>query len=1679
MTYIKDIDLRTLLLVMLLFLATSAIPYCLKSQSLVTFGTDASDYPRIKTNLLFISNFESQVINESQLTLSNIGTGFALEHGNTQNQSVLNDYLFCWAMTESMSTKISIINDAIARYFELLNKFTSKSAFIGYSESLLLLSDFTSDSKRILEIFDSLPFSESDDITRLLKSESDNQLVRKLFLNRENASSIILIVDGFQDSPKNIDLSELQNPDAKYYTIVLGDFASEFYKDLSLKSGGTYFEHIENSRQFIDVLNAVMLLSRGIEPNKISFYDNHCSRIANITVTLSNLQTNLRFVTNKSKRGKLEATNGNSRNFGVIQPPSRATAIFDIKAVGADILMDEIKISGPFRIVNPPQTVFILKKDSIWQVEVEYIPVDTTYNYGELKINTDVCEPLILYLAGGTVFAPAFKSTLKLSRPVGGETLFGGSRYQIKWNGVLPGEEVFVEHSTDGGNFWNTIGSSKELGLTWLPVPRVFGNRNLIRIKHTYKDAATRKIISLNGLNNKVVSLKWNLDGTQLFTAGQDGFIRIWDPVKAEPLRTIASGLFTISYMDINHDAHYVAYFSENDSIVTIINLFDEFDLRTLTYNREILTKIHWHPAQNLLAASTRSGKVIIFNTITNDIIDIYSPENSQANDIKWSPNAKLLAVGYVSGNIAIINLDNESVRIFKNSDAPINSIAWNNSGAILAVASELETIRIWDVNTQNDVLNLQNNRKNVKIVSWDPKLRYISTTGIDSTITLWSPSQGVVQHIFPYHNNLVSTFEWSRDGKKIAGGTIQGEVLIWSPDDLPFENQVIQTDISNNPFNIVPPNILHPELDFGKIIYRNRSDSTFVKSKIFLNAFRNNSVIPIYIDSISISHNTLVPLIERANYQMIKPAHELVMPDSSININLKIVLPYNVMGKGVDTLVYYTNAGIYKSVIRFETNYIFPLEHTRIIDFGQVPLGDSSEYILQIANNSNILNYRIADIVSYADETPEFNFNELKNLDLPPNSLTEIRLVFTPSNVQNISRLLNCIIYESDDLTENSPITLSLIGKGIAPTFTSSGLTEKLEALCDDSISTRRITIHNKGTHLLEIKNVTLLDNPRQYFTIDLTNTVTTVLPNDSTSVLLSFQSEDIGFAQATISFTTNTTIDNKTIHHINVLAKRELSDFSPTTSKLRFFVPQTSQTQTKTFKIANNGTIPIMWTLPDANGLFSIESIIPMNTLPGDSSEVTVKFAGSQNFGYYDSYINFRDTCHNVKKINLDAYVGPNSARLQIPEFIILPDLICESESTEYRIELKNTGSTPLFIDNIYFDRHDFADFQITKFPESDRIDADRSDFIHIKFKPVSPGIKKTYLTIQSNAVNSIEGVNNIELNSFAGYIDLAIQPSEIYFESLIQNISYSQKIQLFNLSNIPVTWDIPVETDYFRIDSIIPLITPPNSSAEIYVTFKGGIANNIYTHEFLFKAPCDFDLRVKVFADVQKLAAAGIKAGKISAKPGDTLMLPIYLYSPSNISLPQSGGYVTTLKFKNSLLFPLTNDKGRIDGIYRVLEIQLPENPQFGDIAIYLPLLVTLGDTIETPIYVQNSHAKNNVEISIEEVAGSFTLDSLCIEGGLRLIANTGQFRLFQNYPNPANELTTFRFSVIEKGQHTLALINLLGNQVSIVFDEFLEPGLYEVTYNLTSLPMGNYIYKLSGPNLYLIKKMTILR
>jgi hypothetical protein len=86
---------------------------------------------------------------------------------------------------------------------------------------------------------------------------------------------------------------------------------------------------------------------------------------------------------------------------------------------------------------------------------------------------------------------------------------------------------------------------------------------------------------------------------------------------------------------------------------------------------------------------------------------------------------------------------------------------------------------------------------------------------------------------------------------------------------------------------------------------------------------------------------------------------------------------------------------------------------------------------------------------------------------------------------------------------------------------------------------------------------------------------------------------------------------------------------------------------------------------------------------------------------------------------------------------------------------------------------------------------------------------------------------------------------------------------------------------------------------------------------------------------------------------------------------------------------------------------------------------------------------------------------------------------EFKLEQNYPNPFNPTTTIEFTIPQNGRYNLSVYNILGQLVSILANDEYPPGYYKTTFNASRLASGMYIYKLSGNNVNVSKKMTLMK
>ncbi len=85
----------------------------------------------------------------------------------------------------------------------------------------------------------------------------------------------------------------------------------------------------------------------------------------------------------------------------------------------------------------------------------------------------------------------------------------------------------------------------------------------------------------------------------------------------------------------------------------------------------------------------------------------------------------------------------------------------------------------------------------------------------------------------------------------------------------------------------------------------------------------------------------------------------------------------------------------------------------------------------------------------------------------------------------------------------------------------------------------------------------------------------------------------------------------------------------------------------------------------------------------------------------------------------------------------------------------------------------------------------------------------------------------------------------------------------------------------------------------------------------------------------------------------------------------------------------------------------------------------------------------------------------------------------YYILQNYPNPFNPSTKIRFAVPEKSQVKLYLHDILGNEIGVILDEEVNPGVKEIELNGGNLASGVYFVRMVANNYQQSIKISLLK
>jgi hypothetical protein len=138
----------------------------------------------------------------------------------------------------------------------------------------------------------------------------------------------------------------------------------------------------------------------------------------------------------------------------------------------------------------------------------------------------------------------------------------------------------------------------------------------------------------------------------------------------------------------------------------------------------------------------------------------------------------------------------------------------------------------------------------------------------------------------------------------------------------------------------------------------------------------------------------------------------------------------------------------------------------------------------------------------------------------------------------------------------------------------------------------------------------------------------------------------------------------------------------------------------------------------------------------------------------------------------------------------------------------------------------------------------------------------------------------------------------------------------------------------------------------------------------------------------------------------------------------------------------------------------------------------------NSLNTPVYsvgVENNFTESNAQITVQNIA-------LGVDGKDNSIPN--KYSIDQNFPNPFNPTTGITFSLPKISKVTVAVYNILGQQVATLINSELGVGDHKVVWNGVdasgmSVGSGVYFYKISANSLdntskfSSVKKMLLIK
>ncbi len=461
----------------------------LQSQSFSLFSIDTSNYPTLSAKYLNVSTdgfvvpvpIASLILKENSAPKNILSLSCPLLNQPISLSTVLTvDVSVSMGFSSANATNMVFAKAASNAWINTLSVGNSECAVTSFDQYNYLHQDFTKDKTKLKNAVNLLvPQGQTDFTNAFLSPPSGAISIAK---KGKNKRIILFVTDG--DSPDtdiSTIVSESNSNSISVYCISIGRECPESLKEISVKTGGLWFENIRSINTAEQVFFEIFIRESKVSPCEITWESTNQCKNQTIFVSLENTENMLISESPYSiptrRKGTIQAI-PNSVSFSDLPLFVQKDTIIFLKATGSGTTISSITTSNPsFKVL--PINAIVTTGDSV-AITISYTPNDSLYQWTEFVVEHSFCNATF-YASSRYTNASVFP-TVRLVSPNGGEKFLTGTDTVITWEGIAPSDTVKLEYSTNNGQTWNTITTEATGGSYLWSMPNLPSKEYLVKV---------------------------------------------------------------------------------------------------------------------------------------------------------------------------------------------------------------------------------------------------------------------------------------------------------------------------------------------------------------------------------------------------------------------------------------------------------------------------------------------------------------------------------------------------------------------------------------------------------------------------------------------------------------------------------------------------------------------------------------------------------------------------------------------------------------------------------------------------------------------------------------------------------------------------------------------------------------------------------------------------------------------------------------------------------------------------------------------------------------------------------------------------------------------------------------------------------------------------------------------